>query len=213
MSDTHVEYGWKHAEKHSSHDYLLPAVVGEVKRVSGGRPLRVLDLGCGSGYISAELARLGHTVVGIDSSADGIELAREAYEADLPNLRFHVFSVYDSGLEALLDGPVDCVVSLEVVEHLYLPRPLFTQSHAALRPGGHLIVTTPYHGYFKNLAISLVNGWDRHFAPDWDGGHVKFFSPRTLGRLAAEAGFTGMRFRGVGRFPGLWKSMMMTATR
>ena len=213
MSDTHVEYGWKHARRHSSHDYLLPAVVGELERVSGGRPLRILDLGCGSGYVSAELARLGHTVVGIDSSADGIELARREYEEHLPNLRFHVFSVYDAGLEELLDGPVDCVVSLEVVEHLYLPRPLFTQSHGVLRPGGHLVVTTPYHGYLKNLAISLVNGWDRHFAPEWDGGHVKFFSPRTLGRLAEEAGFTGLRFRGVGRFPGLWKSMMMVATR
>lgn len=213
MSDTHVEYGWKHARRHSSHEYLLPAVVEELERVSGGRPLRVLDLGCGSGYISAELARAGHTVVGIDSSADGIELARQAYEKDLPNLRFHVFSVYDTGLAELLGEPVDCVVSVEVVEHLYLPRPLFTQSRDALRPGGHMVVTTPYHGYLKNLAISLVNGWDRHFAPDWDGGHVKFFSPRTLGRLAGEAGFTGMRFRGVGRFPGLWKSMMMVATR
>lgn len=213
MSGTHVEYGWRDAQRKSSHDYLLPPVAAELDRISGGKPLRVLDLGCGNGYVAAELARRGHTVVGIDSSADGIEVAREAYAERLPNVRFHTFSVYDPGLEALLGGPVDCVVSLEVVEHLYLPRPLFTQSRNVLRPGGHLIVTTPYHGYLKNLAISLLDGWDRHFAPEWDGGHVKFFSPRTLGRLAEEAGFTGLRFRGIGRLPGLWKSMMMVGAR
>ena len=105
------------------------------------------------------------------------------------------------------------MVSLEVVEHLYLPRPLFLQSARVLRPGGALILTTPYNGFLKNLAISLTNGWDRHFGADWDGGHVKFFSPRTLTRLAGEAGFRNFRIRGIGRVPGLWKSMMLIAER
>jgi 2-polyprenyl-3-methyl-5-hydroxy-6-metoxy-1,4-benzoquinol methylase len=208
MSGTHVEYGWKDAAQKSSHEYLLPAALAEVARIGGGRPIRVLDLGCGNGFIAAELARLGHHVVGVDVSADGIEVARAAYH--LPNLRFHVHSVYDDGL-AELAGEVDCVLSLEVVEHLYLPRALFAQSRRVLRPGGALVASTPYHGYLKNLAISVAGGWDRHFGVDWDGGHVKFFSRSTLRRMAEEAGFTRTRFLGVGRVPYLWKSMILVA--
>lgn len=213
MTAAHVEYGWTSAGPQGSHEYLLPAALAEVARVGGGRPLRILDLGCGSGHVAAELARRGHEVVGVDVSADGIRLARDTYEAALPGLRFHVGSVYDEGLEASVGGAVDCVLSLEVVEHLYLPRALFARAAEVLRPGGALLVSTPYHGYLKNLAISLAGGWDRHWGVDWDGGHVKFFSPATLGRMAAAAGFGEIRFRGVGRAPLLWKSMLMAARR
>ena len=68
-----------------------------------------------------------------------------------------------------------------------------------------------YLGYLKNLAIALVDGWDRHHAVGWDGGHVKFFSVKTLSAMAAEAGFTGIRFRFAGRFPPLPKSMCLVA--
>lgn len=213
MSNTHVEYGWKDAEQKSSHEYLLPATLEEVRLLARDRPLRILDLGCGNGYISAQLAALGHEVIGVDSSTDGIEAARAAYSTRYPNARFHVASVYDDDLRSVVGDPVDCVVSLEVVEHLYLPRALLTQSHAVLRDGGLLICTTPYHGYLKNLAISLLGGWDRHWAVDWDGGHVKFFSPASLIGLAREAGFREPRIRGLGRVRGFWKSMMLIARR
>jgi len=34
--------------------------------------------------------------------------------------------------------------------------------HEVIQPGGHIILTTPYHGYLKNLLISLLGMWDRH---------------------------------------------------
>ncbi|HEX7242269.1 MAG TPA: class I SAM-dependent methyltransferase, partial [Longimicrobiaceae bacterium] len=181
MSGTHVEYGWKDAGQKSSHEYLLPALERELVSMSGGRPMRILDLGCGNGYLTAQLAAAGHTVVGADVSRDGIEAAREAYGTS-ERLRFEVCSVYDDDLREVVGGEVDCVVSLEVVEHLYLPKRLFEQSFAVLRPGGRLVLSTPYHGYLKNLAISVLGGWDHHWGVDWDGGHVKFFSRRTLDR-------------------------------
>jgi 2-polyprenyl-3-methyl-5-hydroxy-6-metoxy-1,4-benzoquinol methylase len=112
-----------------------------------------------------------------------------------------------------MGGPVECVISLEVVEHLFYPKKLFEQSHKMLINGGALILSTPYHGYLKNLALSLTNGWDRHFSVDWDGGHIKFFSRKTLAKMAFNAGFVNVRFFPVGRFPGLWKSMIMVAEK
>ena len=48
---------------------------------------RVLDLGCGAGYGSAELAKTAHWVTGVDIAAEAVDYARAAYR--LPNLRFH----------------------------------------------------------------------------------------------------------------------------
>jgi hypothetical protein len=82
-----------------------------------------------------------------------------------------------------------------------------------LKPGGHLILSTPYNGYMKNLAISVLNGWDRHINPLWDGGHIKFWSKATLSTLLQEEGFTVERFLGAGRLPWFWKSMILMAKR
>jgi 2-polyprenyl-6-hydroxyphenyl methylase/3-demethylubiquinone-9 3-methyltransferase len=86
---------------------------------------------------------------------------------------------------------------------------LFRRAAELLKPDGFLLVSTPYHGYAKNLALSVVDGWDKHHTVDWDGGHIKFFSVRTLRTLAVEEGFEPSFFRGVGRWPYLWKSMIL----
>lgn len=209
MSVLQGRYGWSDEKQTCAHEYLLPAVLEEVRRISGGRGLRVLDLGCGNGAVAGYLAKHGHLVTGVDVSADGISIARSAF----PECRFEVCSLYDERLTSLVGVDFDCVISLEVLEHLFYPRQLFRRGYQALRPGGHLVISTPYHGYLKNLALSLVGGWDRHFNVGQDGGHIKFFSKRTLWQMALEAGFRVQRIRGVGRAPWLWKSMIMVAVR
>lgn len=208
MSNEHRAYGWQTAEMNHSHAYLLPAVMrrlGDIKC----RTARLVDLGCGNGYVTRKLHGLGHEVIGIDAAPDGIAIAKEAY----PELRFEVASVYDDDLATIVGTDVDAVISLEVIEHLYSPKRLLEQAFSILRPGGALILSTPYHGYLKNLAVSLLNGWDRHWSPAWEGGHIKFFSEKTLGDMAREVGFRNVRFEGVGRAPLLWKSMVLLAEK
>lgn len=205
----HTQYGWRDARHTCAHEYLLPAVLEQVRAFSGGRQLKILDIGCGNGSVASRLAEEGHDVTAVDASPDGIEIARSAF----PKVRFEVCSVYDDSVLAIAGDAIESIVAIEVIEHLFYPKKLFEQSYRILRPGGRLVVSTPYHGYLKNLAISLVNGWDRHFRVDWDGGHIKFFSKVTLARMARDAGFHISHFRGVGRVPGLWKSMIMVAVR
>jgi 2-polyprenyl-6-hydroxyphenyl methylase/3-demethylubiquinone-9 3-methyltransferase len=82
-----------------------------------------------------------------------------------------------------------------------------------LEPGGLLIASTPFHGYWKNLALALTGKMDRHFTALWDHGHIKFWSEDTFRRLLEEAGFQDVRFQRVGRIPPLAKSMIAIARK
>jgi len=107
----------------------------------------------------------------------------------------------------------DVAIATEVIEHLVRPFNLPHFAKQLLRPGGHLIISTPYHGYLKNLILSLTNRWDAHLNPFWDGGHIKFWSYKTLSQLLNESGFRIVRFIGAGRLPFLWKSMIVVAQK
>jgi len=170
---------------------------------------RVLDVGCGNGFLMSQFLEKGCAVVGVDLSQEGIALARATY----PSGRFELLPADDRILELLGEEPFDVVVSTEVVEHLYAPRDFARGCFAALKPGGKFVCSTPYHGYLKNLLICLFNRFDAHFNPLWDCGHIKFWTPRTLRQLLAEVGFGNLRFRGAGRVPFLWKSIVVTAVK
>jgi len=61
------------------------------------------------------------------------------------------------------------------------------------------------------LALALSGRLDAHFTVLWDGGHIKFFSRRTLEQMLREQGFVATDFAGAGRWPYLWKSMLVKA--
>lgn len=52
---------------------------------------------------------------------------------------------------------------------------------------------------------------DKHFTALWDGGHIKFFSVKTLTKLLQETGYQNIQFQFSGRVPYLWKSMICKA--
>lgn len=199
--------GYRYADggQTSAHSYLLPAVRAELAALAGAR--RVFDLGCGNGSVAATLAKDGHTVSGVDPSLEGIAQARATY----PDLRLEAGSAYDD--LAARFGQFPAVISLEVVEHVYAPRDFARTLFQLVEPGGYAIVSTPYHGYWKNLALALTGKLDNHFSALWDHGHIKFWSFRTLGTLLGEAGFEPPRFIRVGRLPPLAKSMVAIARR
>jgi 2-polyprenyl-3-methyl-5-hydroxy-6-metoxy-1,4-benzoquinol methylase len=209
MAFEHPGYGYQDSNASCAHEYLFPTLRLCLANISQGRSLTVLDLGCGNGYVASRIGALGHSVTGVDVSTDGIEMAR----ASFPWVSYELASVYDADLVSKVGGPVDCILSLEVVEHLFFPKRLFEQSHKLLVKGGALIVSTPYHGYLKNLALSVTNGWDAHFSVHWDGGHIKFFSKKSLAAMATSAGFANLKFFPVGRVAGLWKAMIMVARK
>jgi 2-polyprenyl-6-hydroxyphenyl methylase/3-demethylubiquinone-9 3-methyltransferase len=126
-------------------------------------------------------------------------------------LDLRVGSAYDD--LATTFGRWPFVLCMEVIEHVYFPHRLARTLFELCDPGALAIVSTPYHGYCKNLALSLVPGaWDRHHHPLSDHGHIKFWSERTLRSLLLQAGFTAVRFKRAGRIPALAKSLIAVAT-
>jgi SAM-dependent methyltransferase len=102
---------------------------------------RVLDLGCGTGYGTAELAKYATEAVGVDISPEAIDYATEHYR----NARFVLGSAADAHFE---DESFDLVTSFELIEHLSEPRSLIEQAKKVLHPGGLFIVSTPNKLYY-----------------------------------------------------------------
>lgn len=173
-----------------------------------GRPRGpILDVGCGNGAIARALLEDGYDVYGIDASESGIEIANERVSG-----RFFLHDITAGRLpEALADKRFKTVISTEVITHLYAPRGLIDFARRNLVDDGELILSAPYHGYFKNLVLAVSGKLDAHFTVLWDGGFIKFFSRKTLEQMLREQGFAVTDFAGAGRLPFLWKSMLVKA--
>lgn len=102
---------------------------------------RVLDLGCGTGYGTAELAKFATEAVGVDIAPEAIDYATEHYKS----ARFVLGSAAEAHAD---DGSFDLVTSFELIEHLSDPKILIEQAKRALQPGGLFIVSTPNKLYY-----------------------------------------------------------------
>jgi len=202
-----VAFDYEDGRTFHSHDYLAPALTRFIESLSPGS--RLVDLGCGNGSMLRKVLRPDLTACGVDASPSGIEAAL----ALVPEASFYVGDVAGALPDAIAPGSFDAVISTETIEHVMTPRTLARNAFDLLKPGGAFFVSTPYHGYLKNLVLSLTNNMDAHFTALWDGGHVKFWSRKTLGALLTEAGFRDLAFQGAGRVPLLWKSMVMIAKK
>ena len=209
MNDAVSGYVYRDAELSHTFDYLYPVVA----RALAGMGIaddnrRIFELGCGNGSFANEVSKLGFEVTGVDASEQGIQFANRTF----PNLRnLELGSAYDDLAGRYGRFPV--AISLEVVEHVYSPRKFAATLFSLLEDGGVAIVSTPYHGYWKNLALAVTGRMDAHFTALWDHGHIKFWSFRTLRTLLTQAGFVDIEFHRVGRIAPLAKSMVAIARR
>jgi 2-polyprenyl-3-methyl-5-hydroxy-6-metoxy-1,4-benzoquinol methylase len=188
-----------------SGEKLTEVFAGLVQKLEGVRT--ICDLGCGNGHIAGRLASLGYEVTGIDASPSGIRIAQRAY----PSVNFIEATV--DRVETIGLPTFDMVLSSDVIEHLYRPSDLLEAARQLIKPGGHILLGTPYHGYLKNLALAVTNRMDSHFSVLHDGGHIKFFSVKTLSQLMIAHSFEALRFTYYGRAPWLWKNMICHARK
>jgi 2-polyprenyl-3-methyl-5-hydroxy-6-metoxy-1,4-benzoquinol methylase len=203
-----ISYQYTTSNPEPSHRHLYPSVSRFLQNIPPASV--VLDVGCGNGSFIALFQDRNWQLHGSDLSPSGIEIARKTspginfFLADGQTLCTHFLATF---------GPVDVVLSTEVIEHLYDPRNFLRNCYTLLKPHGTIVLTTPYHGYLKNLLLAISGKMDQHFTVLWDHGHIKFWSRKTLETALKEAGFTNIEFAGSGNIRYIWKSMVLKATR
>lgn len=201
------EYEYYNENLDHTSNYILEPILN---LLGNRKELVILDLGCGNGSMVNYLLKLGYNVYGVDASISGIQIANKLNPG-----RFIHFDFDKDNPEILAELNVDVILSIEVIEHLYSAKNFMSLCNQILvnSKTAELIISTPYHGYFKNLILSLFDKWDKHWSPTWEGGHIKFWSKRTIIELFSTNGFKLSKFIGVGRFPYVWKSMIVQGVK
>ncbi|MFG2374574.1 methyltransferase domain-containing protein [Streptomyces sp. NPDC048504] len=170
-------------------------------------PRTILDIGCGDATAAATAAPLltGHRVIGVDWSQDALTRART-----------HLPYTVRGELTALplRTDAADAVLFSEVIEHLVDPDTALAEIRRVLRPGGHLMLSTPNLAAWYNRALLLagvqpvfseVSLRAIHGRPGKEVvGHLRLYTPRALREFVSAAGFEvvglkGAPFHGVPR--------------
>ena len=114
------------------------------------RRRRVLDIGCGAGYGSSELAQTAAAVTGLDVAPEAVALARNSYAA--PNLQYLAAS---ATCIPFADASFGLITCFEVIEHIHDWPLLLNEARRLLAPGGQFIVSTPNKSYYAESRAQI----------------------------------------------------------
>lgn len=165
---------------------------------------RVLDLGCGAGRFVGALRSAGCAAIGVDVAPAALERARRV----VPGGDFRLAD--PDGTLPLGHGEIDLVWCSETLEHVVDTAPILSEARRVLRRGGRILVTTPDHGRLRRTLIALAR-FDAHFDPL--GGHLRFYTERSLTVVLANAGFAPPEVTRFGGLPGLRTTLVARAER
>ena len=146
------------------HPDVEPLALSEsVHGYRGSAGLRVLDYGCGNGYVLAHYARNGAIVTGIDLTERALGLARARFNL----LGFQGEFVRGDGKSVPFpDATFDIVCSMGVLHHIPDPRPVVDELYRVLKPGGRLVVMVYSRASWR---YRVVYQWRRRFHPAYRG--------------------------------------------
>ncbi len=169
--------------------FIRQEIVRHFARAHGGLRLfdglSVLDIGCGGGLVSEPVARLGATVTGIDPAPENIAAASAHAASQVLAIDYRACRVED----LVADGRTfDCVLCLEVVEHVPDVAAFLSECAKLVRPGGLMILST-INRTVKAYALAIVGAeyilrWLPVGTHQWE----RFVTPDELARHAAAAG-------------------------
>jgi len=130
------------------HSFVWEKGRGVVELLAPQRGERILDLGCGTGHLTAEIAAVGALTVGIDQSADMIAQARRQF----PDLRFEV---YDAR-EIPFTGEFDAVFSNAALHWIPEAEKVIRGVARALKPSGRFVAEMGGKGNIRRLVGAII---------------------------------------------------------
>ncbi|HEY1715645.1 MAG TPA: methyltransferase domain-containing protein [Solirubrobacteraceae bacterium] len=162
---------------------------------------RVLDLGCGTGDLAADIAGAGAQVIAADVAENALDRARRRHpELDLRLVPFDGPLPFD-------DGAFAAVWSSEVIEHVADTARWLSEVRRVLAPRGQVLLTTPSHGRLRLLA----GGIERYSEPL--GDHLHLYTARSLRDLLRDFAFDDIDVRAVAGPPLARRLLLARAVR
>jgi ubiquinone/menaquinone biosynthesis C-methylase UbiE len=162
---------------------------------------RVLDLGCGNGDLTADLAGVVAQITGADVARAALERARRRH----PSLDLRLVPI--DGALPFEDGEFDVVWSSEVIEHVADTARWLSEVRRVLASRGRLLLTTPSHGRLR----LLIGGLERYSEPL--GDHLHLYTGRSLRDLLNDFGFGEVSIRAAAGPPLLRRLLLARAVR
>ncbi len=181
-----------------AHDMPMPEDYGRFRRhaefrrfsllarlLDTGRPMSVLDAGCGNGWLSEILASRGHRVSALDIGGDSLKRAKARLESRDTSVSFCSGDIYSLPFP---DSFFDAAVASEIIEHLDRPDDAIKELARVVRPGGHVLITTPYR---ETIEYTLCIHCNKKTPVN---AHLHSFDREKIESLATAAGLTADRF-------------------
>lgn len=174
----------------------------------------IMDIGCGDGSLLYQYRNRYSHLIGLEYS---VERLRQA-EANLAGLKFTGLQGSAENIAQLADNSVDRIITADVIEHI---PDVYAASHEmfrVLKPGGWLVINTPNIAFIKKRLVLALGRFPSTSQPNeglgsdvlFDGGHLHYFTYRSLRLVLERAGFQMVCPIGFGRFGifhSLWPSL------
>lgn len=178
---------------------INPLRVQFIRAMTALEGQRVVDVGCGGGILSEGLARCGAEVLGIDLSADLLDVA------DLHGLESGVPVAYRKisaeALAAEQPGAFDLVTCMEMLEHVPNPASIVNACARLVKPGGMVFFST-LNRNLKAYLLAIVGAeYLLRMIPKGTHDYATFIRPSELVRWGRQSGLDLISMEGVSYNP------------
>lgn len=164
----------------------------------------LLDIGCGDGFLISQFRTRYRKLVGLEYSSSRLAQAVR----NLSQCDFRPVQGSAEDMSTIPSTSVDCIISADTIEHIPDVYAAVREMRRVLRPGGRLIMNTPNVAFLKKRLLLLAGRFPSTSQPNeglgsdilFDGGHLHYFTYRSLRLLLEREGFRITSTLGFGKF-------------
>lgn len=172
--------------KNNSHTVAIDFVIAH----AAGRRLKILEVGCSTGYFGEALMEMGHEVWGVEVEPEPAKQAEEV----LPKV---FLGTIEDFIEAHAEVRFDVITFGDVLEHLVDPESVLKLCSSILTADGMVVASVPNVTHLGVRAMLMEGRWDYCELGLLDRTHLRFFSKKTTVELFHQAGYTVERLKSI----------------